>query len=127
MYSNTYLIISIHDHQSQEKQETHLVLHHTLVDKILAQPLHNLNLLLDTQPRNRHLQHRPHTRPMLRNKPLIIHIRQRPHNKLAIHAVRDAAVPGHTVPEILDLERAFDARGEETAEGRDERGEGGED
>ena len=46
---------------------------------------------------------------------------------LAVHAVGHAAVAGDAVAEVLDVEGALEARGEEAAEGRDEGREAGED
>jgi hypothetical protein len=43
----------------------------------------------------------------------------KPHDELAIHAVGNTPC-GDGFAEIFDFEGAFEARGEETAEGRDE-------
>ena len=58
---------------------------------------------------------------------LIIHEGEEAHDELAIHAIGDAAVARDGLAEVLDFEGAFEARGEEAAKGRDERGEGCED
>lgn len=64
---------------------------------------------------------------MRRDETLIVHERKEAHDELAVHAVGDAAVAGDALAEIFDFEGAFEARGEEAAEGGDERGEGCED
>ena len=46
---------------------------------------------------------------------------------LAVHAVRHASVAGDAVAEVLDVEGALEAGGEEAAEGRDEGREAGKD
>ena len=57
---------------------------------------------------------------------MVVQVREEAHNELAVHAVRDATVARNGVAEILDLEGALEARCEEAAKGRDERGERGE-
>jgi len=64
---------------------------------------------------------------MRRDKTLVVHERKEAHDELAVHAIGDAAVAGDALAEVFDFEGAFEARGEEAAEGRDERGEGCED
>ncbi len=60
------------------------------------------------------------------NKTLVIHKGEKPHDELAVHPVRDAAVAGNRLAEIFDLEGAFQAGSEESAKGSDEGGESGE-
>lgn len=43
---------------------------------------------------------------------------------LAIHPISHTTVTGDAVPEILQVERALEPRGEESSEGRYERGKG---
>jgi len=97
------------------------VLDDSLVDQILAQPLHNLNLLLHAQTRNRHFQDSAYAGRMRGNEALVVKVHQRAHDELAIHTIGDTAVSWNTVTEILDLERAFNAGGEEAAEWSDQR------
>lgn len=56
---------------------------------------------------------------------MIVHEGKAAHDELTVHAIGHAAVSGDGVTEVLDLEGALQARGEEAAEGRDQRGEGG--
>lgn len=94
---------------------------------MFRQPPHDLDLLLARQAHHRGLNHIPDTRLVDGNKALIIHKREKAHDELAIHAVGDAAVAGDGFAKVFDLEGAFEAGGEEAAEGGDQRGEGGED
>jgi hypothetical protein len=58
---------------------------------------------------------------------MIIHISKEPHDELAIHAISNPAVSWNGIAKVFDFESTFETRGEETAEGSDEGGEGGED
>ena len=98
-----------------------------MINQILRQPPHDLYLLLTTQPLNRDLNHAAHARIMHRHEALIIHEGEHAHDELAVHAIRDASVARDGLAEVLDLESALEARGEEAAEGRDQRGKSRED
>jgi hypothetical protein len=98
-----------------------------MINQILRQNLHHLKLLLIRQPRNRRLNNTPHSRMVRRDKTAVVEKRNTPHDELAIKPIRRAPVTGDAVAKVLDLEGALEAGGEEAAEGRDERGEGGED
>lgn len=98
-----------------------------LIDKMLTQPLDHLHLLVRSKASDGHLNHAPNARLMRRDETLIVHKRKRPHDKLAVHPIRDAAVARDRVAKVLDLERALDAAGEEAAKGRDQRGKRAED
>lgn len=74
-----------------------------------------------------HLNDPAHARPIHGDEALVVHEGEEAHYELAVHAVGDAAVAGNGFAEVLDLEGALEAGGEEAAEGGDERGEGGED
>lgn len=106
---------------------TNLLGHDPLIEQILGQPPHDLDLLLVSQARNGRLDDAPHTRLVDGDKTLIIHEGEEAHDELAIHAVGDAAVARDGLAEVFDFEGPFEAGGEEAAEGRDERGEGCED
>ena len=74
-----------------------------------------------------HVSEHTHQKPT--TAPPVSHSGQRERKRkdaLAVHAVGHAAVARDAVPEILDVERALEARGEESAKGRDERREAGE-
>lgn len=64
---------------------------------------------------------------MLGDKGLVIYESEETHDELTIHPVRHSTMAGDGIAKVLDLEGAFEARCKEAAEGRDERGEGGED
>ena len=94
---------------------------------MLGQTLHDIHLLLGRQALNRRLNHSADAGLVDGDETLIIHKSEKTHNKLTIHAIRHAAMAGDAVAEILDVEGAFQAAGEEAAEGGDEGGEGGHD
>ena len=94
---------------------------------MLGQPPHDLDLLLARQPHHRRLDHIPHASLVDGNKALVVHEGEKAHDELAVHAVGDAAVAGDGLAKVFDFEGAFEARGEEAAEGGDQRGEGRED
>ena len=90
---------------------------------MLRQPLNHLPLLLRTQTRNRNLQHTAHTRLVHRDERLIVLEGKEPHDKLAIHPIRDAAMAGNEIAKILDVESPLEPAAEEAAEGCDQAGE----
>ena len=76
---------------------------------------------------DRHLNHPAHALSIHSDEALIVHEGEEAHDELAIHAVRDTAVTRDGLAKVFDFEGAFEAGGEETAEGRDQGGEGRED
>ena len=98
-----------------------------MINQVLRQNLHNLELLLVRQPRNRRLDHPAHGRVVRGDETAVVEKRNTAHDELAVEAIRGAPVAGDGVAKVLDLEGALEAGGEEAAEGRDERGERRED
>ena len=98
-----------------------------LVVQILAQPPHNVHLLLGCQTRDRTLNDTTHTRLVNCNETLVIHESEQPHNELTVHPISDSTMTWDTVTEVLDFEGSFETRREEAAEGSDQGGKGGED
>lgn len=64
---------------------------------------------------------------MLGHKSLVVYEGEEAHDELAVHPICHATVAGDGVAKVLDLEGALEAGCEESAKGRNERGEGGED
>jgi hypothetical protein len=62
-----------------------------------------------------------------RNEAVIVHVCEESHNKLAIHAIRNSAVPWNRVAKVLDFEGTFEAGGKEATEWSNERSEGSKD
>ena len=98
-----------------------------MINQILRQNLHHLELLLVRQPRNRRLDHPAHGRVVRGDETAVVEKRNTAHDELAVEAIRRAPVARDGVAKVLDLEGALEAGGEEAAEGRDERGERGQD
>lgn len=118
------LILAQERRSGDRRSKTHLGSPHVLVRKVPPHPLDELHLLLDRQPRDRHLHHAPQLHLVHRHKRVVVHVCEEAHDELAVHPVRHSAVAGDRITEILDLKRALQARGEEAAEGRDERRKG---
>lgn len=83
---------------------THLRIYHTLIIQVLAQPLHYLDLFLDRQAGDGRLDHISHRGLVHRDKALVIHKGEEAHDELTIHPIRNAAMSGDAIAEILDLE-----------------------
>lgn len=96
---------------------THLIRYNTLIMQILPQSLHNLKLLLDCQSCDCGLNHTAHASRVHGDETMVIHKDEQAHRKLAVHAIRDAAMAGNGLAEVLDLEGALEAGGEEATEG----------
>lgn len=87
----------------------------SLVDKVLAQTLYNLNLLVRRKTVDRLLNDTTDAGLVHRNEARVVHEGEKTHDKLAIHAIRHATVSGNRVTEVLDLERTLQSGGKETA------------
>jgi hypothetical protein len=94
---------------------------------MLADPLDQLDLLLWCQAYYNSFNHTSQADFVNSNEAVEVHVGEEAHDELTVHAVCDATVAGDRVTEVLDLEGAFQARGEEATKGRDERGKSGED
>ena len=57
------------------------------------------------------------------HKAVQVDVHKRGHDQLAVEAVHEAAVAGNGAAEVLEVEGALEAAGEEAAEGRQRRGE----
>jgi len=53
-----------------------------------------------------------------------VHVGEKSHDKLAIHPVRNASMPRDAVTEILNVERALEARGKKPTKRRNQRSKG---
>ena len=112
----------------------------------MLQVAHELELLINCEARDDRLQHRADRDMVCADERRVIHVCEHAHQKplspishsdasemmryrdaLAIHTIRHTAVAGDRVSEVLDVECALEARSEEAAEGRDERGEASKD
>lgn len=82
-----------------------------------AQYLDNFHLLLSGQARDGGLNNAANTRLMNSNEARVIHEGERAHDELAVHAVCHTSMARDRVAEILNLERAFQSRGEEATKG----------
>lgn len=103
------------------------VRYRALVDQILRQPSHDLNLLLRRQALDRLLDDATHTGLVYGNKTLVVHEGEKSHDELAVKPVCNASVAGNAFAKVLDLEGTLETRGEETAERGNEGGEGSKD
>ena len=90
-----------------------------LIHQMLAQSLDHLHLILRRQPRDRLLNHTPHRSLVDRNKTMIIHVCEKPHDELAVHPIRNPAVSWNRIAEVFDVECPFQAGREEAAKGGD--------
>ncbi len=61
-----------------------------------------------------------HTHLARVHKGPVVDVDEETHKQLAVHAVREAAMARNKRAKVLDLECAFEARGEETAKGCDD-------
>lgn len=102
----------------------YLLADHTLVDQMLAESLHYLDLLLCRKTgdcklndaTNRGLVDRDKTIQVSRcawlrhpkNLPLVVHECEKAHDELTVHTVRHAAVSGNGVAKVLDVEGSLE-------------------
>lgn len=80
-----------------------------LVNKMLAQPSHNLHLLFRGQTGNGGLDNTAHRSLVNGNETLVVDKSEEAHDELAVHAVRHAAVARDGIAEIFDVEGALEA------------------
>ena len=88
-----------------------------MVVKIFAQSPDNVQLLLDRQTSDRGFDDVSNRRRVHGNEAVVVHERKESHDKLAVHAVCDAAVSRDRLAKVLDFERALEAGRKEPAEG----------
>lgn len=60
--------------------------------------------------------------PTYLNKALIVHVREKSHKELTVHAICETAVTGDTLTKVFDFERSFDCAGKETSKRCNQRG-----
>lgn len=82
-------------------------------------PLDQVQLLIIRQPINSTLNQASKRNLVNGNKTVIIHVSEKSHDELAIHAIRNSAMAWNGIAKVFDLESSFEARGEEAAEGCD--------
>lgn len=90
---------------------------------MLGEPLDHFNLLLGRETGDSGLDDGADAGLVDGDERLEIHKCKEAHDELAIHPIRHSAVSGYRVAKVLDVERALQTRGEETAERRDQAGE----
>ena len=95
----------------------------SLVKQVLAQTPHHLKLLFNSQPIDGGLNDVPHAGLVNSNEAVIIHVGEKSHDELAIHAIRNTTMAGNRLAKILDLESPLESRGKESTKRCDQRGE----
>lgn len=118
-----------HHFSSPPPQLPPQTLHHpfarlSLNDQVLGQAADDLGNLLAAKTVDGGLDDVAHAGRVDGDEALVVHESEEAHDELAIHPVSDPAVAWDRFTEILDLERPLQARGEEAAKWRDERGKG---
>lgn len=105
-YCGIYLRLSSSERYSKTCQSASEALHlissgstyigwdDSLVDKVLAQTLYNLNLLVRRKTVDRLLNDTTDAGLVHRNEARVVHEGEEAHDKLAIHAIRHATVSG---------------------------------
>lgn len=98
-----------------------------MIDQVLCQNLHNLKLLLVRKASDGSLNDAANSCVMRCDEAGVVEERNRAHDELTVEAISHAAVSRDRVTKVLDLECTLQARREETAKWRDERGKGSQD
>lgn len=99
---------------------TYALRNNALVDEMLADAFDQLHLLVWSEPCDGCFDDASQRHFVQCDETVIIHVGEKAHDELAIHAVSDTAVSGDRIAEIFDLESAFKTRGKETTERSDE-------
>ena len=73
-------------------EEAHLGWDDPLVNEMLAQAFHDLNLLLGTQSGDRLLNHPANAGLVNSDETLVVHESKEAHDELAVHTIRDATM-----------------------------------
>lgn len=106
---------------------THSFGDNALVVEMLADALHELHLLFWGQPIDRAFNNAPERHFVDGDEAVIVHVCEKSHDELAVHAVGDSTVTRNRVTKVLDLKGALEAGGKETPERGNEGSEGSED
>ena len=97
------------ENQEIGKGMTYSFGNYALVIKMLADPLHQLHLLLGRQTCNGRLDYTSQGYLVHRNEAVVVHIREETHDELAVHTIRNTSMPRDRITEILDLECTLEA------------------
>lgn len=96
-----------------------------MVTKVSTHASDKLDLLIGTETGNGHLEHVAKVDLVNSDESVIVDVCEEAHDELAVHAIRHTTVAGDGVTEVLDLECALQARGEEASEWGNQRSERG--
>ena len=107
--------------ESKKGSEAYLLLEDSVIHQIPSHALKKLNLFLGRQACYGHFHDTAEADSVQSDEGVVVHVRKEAHDELAVHAVRNAAVTGDRMTEILNLEGPFQTRREETSKGRNQR------
>lgn len=94
--------------------------------EMFADPLDKLHLLFKGKSCDSRLDYSTKGDFVNRNEAVVVHVCKESHNKLAVHTIRNAAMPRNRIAKVFDLESTFEARGKEATERSNKRGESSE-
>jgi hypothetical protein len=115
--------IGLADSDQGSGWETYSFSNNTLVVKMFADSLYELHLFFKGKAGDGCFDNSAKGDFVHRNEAVVVHVRKESHNKLAIHAIRNSAMPWNRIAEVLDFEGTFEAGGKEAAEWGNERSE----
>lgn len=95
-------------------------------DSLLASPLISLCLFFWGSAYDPQLDNVSKSEVAGSDKAMVVHIRKKAHNELAIHTIRHSTMTWDRVSKILNLERSLKTGSKEPSKRCDERGESGE-